>query len=170
MTSSQEQSPGERGKGDSDSTDVVYSFPKNASQVVCGSLSYYKEERWFDIRIYVPVVDEDGGFIRTRKGVFLRIGELRALKAHVGHLQDAISLNQVAGSIKKSAREEVRVGLQEYRGVPMAYVRIFALVGQDEWTPTQKGVSINVSMRADLISLLDGLEAEAVTRGWLPAE
>jgi len=150
-----------------DNTDIIRVFKKNSSQVVCGVLSEYKGRREFHIRIYVPVADEPGEFVPTRKGVTLPIEVVPDLVAAMAKLKQAISLNQVVAQIPKGKRAEVRVGLQEFRGTPMIYVRTFTCDKEGEWRPTQKGVSVKVELLSELVDTTTELEAAAKDRGWL---
>lgn len=40
--------------------------------------------------------------------------------------------------IPKNSLEEIRIGLQEFKGQNLAYIRVFFDVGADDWRPTKK--------------------------------
>lgn len=61
----------------------------------------------------------------------------------------------------KNKFQEIRVGIREYKGNDLIDIRTWTLTqGSEEMVPTAKGVSINVSLLADLKKALDEVEKE----------
>jgi hypothetical protein len=62
---------------------------------------------------------------------------------------------------KKNKFQEVRVGIREYKGNDLVDIRTWTMTqGAEEMVPTAKGVSINVSLLADLQKALADVERE----------
>lgn len=62
---------------------------------------------------------------------------------------------------QKNKFQEIRVGIREYKGNDLIDIRTWTLTqGSEEMVPTAKGVSINVSLLADLKKALDIVEKE----------
>jgi hypothetical protein len=58
-------------------------------------------------------------------------------------------------AIPKNAREEIRVSVDDYRGIPLANIRVWYLDG-DEYRPGKQGIAL----RRELVpQLIDGLRA-----------
>lgn len=73
--------------------------------------------------------------------------------------------------VEKNTREEVRVSLDEFQGVQVVDVRIFADFNSGPAgavrSPTKKGVTLKVEKLSALIQALLTAQAEAVRRGLL---
>lgn len=138
--------------------EIVASFRKSAQEVVCIGLNEWRGETWIFVRIYVPSVDYEGAFIRTKKGVSLRAGRYLELKEAIEDLGNVFSPETVVAMLPKGERSQVRVGFNEYKGQRLIYVRNFVRLSQDdeEWTPTKKGVSVRVDQYP---RLLEGIRA-----------
>lgn len=70
--------------------------------------------------------------------------------------------------VEKNSREEVRVSLDEFAGVQVVDVRIFADFKTGPLAvrgPTKKGVTLKVEKLSALIQALLTAQAEAVRRG-----
>jgi hypothetical protein len=79
----------------------------------------------------------------------------------------------VIGTISKNTLEEIRVSLDEFRGVALLDVRIFAdFTGadHDNKRPTKKGISLKIAKLPELLQALREAEAEAIRRGLLRKE
>lgn len=54
-------------------------------------------------------------------------------------------------TFKKNKFQEIRVGIREFKGNDLVDIRTWTMTqGSEEMVPTAKGVSINVSLFADL--------------------
>ncbi len=72
------------------------------------------------------------------------------------------------GSIRKNSQDEVRVGIEEYRGQVQIDVRIHSsFTTANVFFATKKGVSLNIAHLPALIRLLEKAEEEARAAGLL---
>ncbi|WP_126419512.1 transcriptional coactivator p15/PC4 family protein [Asticcacaulis excentricus] len=70
------------------------------------------------------------------------------------------------GHVTKNATEEIRVALQEYKGLKLADIRVYGRFSAAKtFAPTAKGISFNPALLPELITLLQAAEAEARKRG-----
>lgn len=72
-------------------------------------------------------------------------------------------MSTLIATFEKNRREQIRVVLDEFKGVEICHVRVF--VPKDEqggFAPTQKGIAIRVEQLPDLIAALQ--KADAVRR------
>lgn len=78
-------------------------------------------------------------------------------------------MEKTVAKIQKNAREEVRVGLCEFKGHDLFTVRVFADVADvtGDRVPTRKGLTANVRLLPDLVRALVAAEAEARAAGLL---
>ncbi len=85
-------------------------------------------------------------------------------------MRDASSID--VATVPKNSREEIRVRLVTYHGVPCIDVRVFSEFGDeaDGRKPTKKGLAINVSKLDALLDALNLAQREAERRGLLPAQ
>jgi hypothetical protein len=56
-------------------------------------------------------------------------------------------------AIQKNAREEIRVSVDDYRGIALANVRVWYLHG-DEYRPGKQGIAIRLELVPQLIEAL----------------
>lgn len=80
-------------------------------------------------------------------------------------MQRATQYEHVIGELRKNAAERLRVSLHEFNGHDMLSVRVY--VGQDvgQAKPTQKGITVNVTLLPKLIDILQEAEAKARAEG-----
>jgi len=134
---------------------IVALFTKNAREAVGIGLSEWKGQVRIDIRILVPALEDDT-LIPTKKGISLRVEKYPELLDAVHKLGETMSNEKLVARIKKSSKEEIRVGTTTFKDIPLIYLRTFTLIGEKaEWKPTQRGISIKVDLYE---SLLDGME------------
>ena len=70
-------------------------------------------------------------------------------------------MDKTVSVFKKNKFQEVRVGIREYKGNDLVDIRTWTMTqGSDEMVPTAKGVSINVSLLAELKGALEEVEKE----------
>lgn len=69
----------------------------------------------------------------------------------------------VVAQLRKDQRERLRVALDEYQGHQLIDLRITTQLteGTDLWTPTKKGVCVNVSLLPELVRALQAAEVKA---------
>jgi hypothetical protein len=138
--------------------EIVDKFRKNAREIVCIGLSEWHGETWMFVRIYVPSVDYEGAYIRTKKGVSLPANRYAELRDAIDSLGEVFSPETVVAALPKGENSEIRVGFNEYKGQRLIFLRTFLRPadGGAEWIPTQKGVSLKVEQYP---RLLDGVLA-----------
>lgn len=72
------------------------------------------------------------------------------------------------GQIAKNASEEIRVALQEYKGLTLLDIRIYGRFSAAKtFMPTSKGISFNPALLPDLIHVLQNAESETRKLGLL---
>ena len=69
--------------------------------------------------------------------------------------------DQVIASIRKNAREELRIGLSEFNGHQLANLRIWFTAEDGTMRPGNKGLAFKVAMLPEVIEALQSAEAEA---------
>lgn len=65
-------------------------------------------------------------------------------------------------TVPKNSREEIRVGLSEFKGQRLVDVRVYAGDAGSERTPTKKGIAAKVERLPELIA---ALQAAAIEQG-----
>ncbi len=77
-------------------------------------------------------------------------------------------MEKLIETIRKNAREEIRISLTEFKGHDLVDCRVYAdpYTGGD-WLATRKGVCVSVKKLPDLIAALQQAEAEARAAGLL---
>jgi hypothetical protein len=140
--------------------EIVAALRKSANEIVCIGLNEWRGETWIFVRIYVPSVDYEGAFIRTKKGISLPANRCHELKEAIEKLGEVFSPETVVAALAKTDGSEIRVGFNEYKGQRLVFLRTFVRPGSSgrDWIPTQKGVSLKVEQ---FPQLLDGMRALA---------
>jgi hypothetical protein len=63
-------------------------------------------------------------------------------------------------TFKKNKFQEIRIGIREFKGNDLIDIRTWTMTqGTEEMVPTAKGVSINISLLADLRKALEKVES-----------
>lgn len=68
-------------------------------------------------------------------------------------------------AIRKNSREEIRVGLQEYRGVDLATIRIWFAAADGSMRPGKDGLNFRVELLPEIADALNALVEQARVRG-----
>lgn len=72
-------------------------------------------------------------------------------------------MQKVIKAFAKNKFQEVRVGISEYQGNDLIDIRVWSKrADSEEFTPTAKGVSINVKLYSELKEAVIALEKELV--------
>ena len=72
-----------------------------------------------------------------------------------------MSEDKVVASFKRSATEEVRASIKDFKGRRYIELRIYYLEEKsDEWKPTRKGVSLSTEFMPELKNAVGSLEKE----------
>jgi hypothetical protein len=62
---------------------------------------------------------------------------------------------QHIATVQKNHQEEIRVGLSDFNGYDLAFVRVWIQIQESgEWVPTKKGITFNSALLPDLIDAL----------------
>ena len=71
-------------------------------------------------------------------------------------------MNRIVHKWRKNAAEEVRVSLDEYKGIDLLHIRVFALpvTGEGEAKPTPKGIAIRVEQFPELVRGIERVKKE----------
>jgi hypothetical protein len=67
---------------------------------------------------------------------------------------------KVFGKFPRTATEEVRAGIKEFRGKKYIDFRTYYMDKQGEWKPTKKGITLPTDFMPDLRKAVDAIEAE----------
>ena len=78
----------------------------------------------------------------------------------------------VIANLRKNAREKLRICLDNWQGHDLIDVRVTTQINAetDIWSPTKKGVSINVALLSELVRALQGAETKARELGLIGGE
>lgn len=60
-------------------------------------------------------------------------------------------MDKIIRTLNKNALEQIRIGLTEFKGYQLAYIRIFYQAGPDEWKPSPKGITFQVHLLPEVI-------------------
>ena len=71
-------------------------------------------------------------------------------------------MDKIVQSFKKNSQEEVRAGIQEFKGRHYAFVRVFVENDVGETVPTKKGLTLPVDLLPELARSVRLLSEEAV--------
>ncbi|MDI7775513.1 transcriptional coactivator p15/PC4 family protein [Asticcacaulis sp. EMRT-3] len=73
------------------------------------------------------------------------------------------------GQIAKNASEEIRVALQEFKGLTLLDMRVYGRFSAAKtFKPTTKGISLNPALLPELIRVLQAAECDARKLGLIP--
>ena len=87
------------------------------------------------------------------------------------HEAELIVVNKLITTLRKNSTEEIRVGLDEYRGHNLVSIRVWTdPYAGTERVATKKGISIAVRLLPELIAALQWAEVEAREAGLLGNE
>lgn len=134
---------------------VVGGFLKNGREMVVGEINAFNDKLYAHLRILVPSAAEEGEWIHTEKGVAVELPLLPAIRDAVHELEDVASNDRVVASIPVG-NDEVRIGVQPFKGNTYVYVRRFYR-SDGEWHPSPKGVSLRTEHLDELVELVDSL-------------
>ena len=63
--------------------------------------------------------------------------------------------SMVLGEIKKNLFEKVQISISEYKGSQFLDVRIYALLDNGRWVPTQRGITVSPKRLDEMLSILN---------------
>jgi len=67
---------------------------------------------------------------------------------------DQENKRRLVGKMKKNARENIEVNLNEFKGTEFVDIRVWFNNEEGEWFPSKRGVSIKANDVPELISIL----------------
>ena len=79
-------------------------------------------------------------------------------------------MDEIVATFSKNSQEEVRAGIQEFKGRHYAFVRVFVENDVGETVPTKKGLTLPVDLLPRLFQTVRALATEAVTQGLVEPE
>jgi hypothetical protein len=138
--------------------EFVSLFAKSATEMIGVVVTEWKGKPRLDIRVYVQAVGEDS-LVPTQKGISLDFEKYPMLLSGVRALGEVMGNEKLVATIPKSKREELRIGVNMYKGNPLLYMRTFLLFNatDTEWKPTQKGISLRVDLYPKLLEAVEAL-------------
>lgn len=135
-------------------TRVIKEIKKNSRETVYIGLNQWKEQWYLFIRTYAPSPETEEEWIPTKKGISLPVAAYPVLAEAIRALGEDLTTVREAAVIEKSRTQDIRIGINEYKGMQLIYIRTFMEL-EGEKRPTQKGVSLKAEFYGEL--------AEAVT-------
>jgi hypothetical protein len=143
---------------------VVASFAKNNTEAVCVGISEWKGKQLIFVRVFAQALGEDT-LVPTKAGVSLAADKYSELLKGVQDLGDVMASDKVVARIKKNNKQEVWIGFNVYKGIPLIYLRTFSSFGDsEELKPTKQGVSIKVEQYSYLLEAVEKLGKELDTQ------
>jgi hypothetical protein len=76
-----------------------------------------------------------------------------------------IMVDHIVSTIRKNAREELRIGLSDFNGYDLANIRVWFQADDGTMRPGNKGLAFKLAMLPEVIAALQQLETEARRRG-----
>ena len=144
------------------SSDNLVIFRKNAREAVGVACTEWRGQLRVDVRIYVQAIGEDD-LVPTRKGISIPPHIFPAVLEAVRKLGEVMARERLIARIPRDGRSEIRVGVNEFRGQRLIYLRLFLREGdpgQEIWKPTQKGVSLRVDLYPRLLEALEEIREQ----------
>ena len=136
---------------------IVASFAKNSREMICVGISLWQGKRRLFVRLYAQTPDAQQP-VPTKEGVTLPVEQYKALLEGVRALAEAGGKEIVTAKIPKNKSQQVWVGANIYKDVPLLYIRTYAaFVGSQELKPAKQGVSIRAELYPKLLEALEKL-------------
>ncbi len=130
-------------------TKIIAEIEKNSREKVCVGLNQWKDQWYVFVRTYIPSPEEEGVWIPTKKGISMGVKDLPVLQEAVYVLGEDLGTVRESAVLEKSKTQDIRVGINEYRGMKLIYLRTYMEI-EGEKRPTQKGVSLKVDFYPQL--------------------
>ena len=146
------------GETQSSDADNRILFSKSAQEAIGVGLNEWKGKLRIDIRTFVPVIGEEG-LMPTPKGISLDVDQFPELLQAVQDLGEVMTNDKLVARISKNPTQEIRVGVNTFRNMPLIYIRTFTRKDEntEDWTPTKKGISIKVDLYPRLLEAIESL-------------
>lgn len=155
--------------------DIVYSFRKNASEVVGAGFSTYKGNHYFFIRVFAATLDAPDSIVPTWQGITLPVALLPEICDAVGQIADVMARNKVVKVIQRGKNTQLRIGVTDYKANVLVYIRLFTtgsnkgdmgksgMSGEKDgqYFATAKGINVSLNKYDELMKMLDSLRRNA---------
>jgi hypothetical protein len=140
-----------------DESTIVASFAKNSREVICVGISRWQGKQRLFVRLYAQSPDAQQP-VPTKEGVTLPVEQYQALLDGVRALAEAGGKEVVTAKIPKNKSQQVWVGANIYKEIPLVYIRTYAaFVGSQELKPAKQGVSIRAELYPKLLEAVESL-------------
>ena len=121
---------------------ILGSFPKNNREAVCAGVNRWRGEDYFFLRVFVPSLSSED-LVPTKEGVNLLHDQFIEFYDGILKLGEVMGGDQVVKSIEKDLNQQVRIGYNLYKDIPLVYIRIFRRYNAgSEFSATKQGISI----------------------------
>ena len=140
---------------------IVAKFAKNNREVICLGISDYKGKTYVFVRTYVP--DLNGDLTPTREGINLSIEKSKELVQGIKDLGNVMSPEKVVARIKKNDVQQVWIGTNMYKDIPLIFLRTYVAYGGEDYKPTKQGISMKVDFVPKLIESVEKLEEQVTS-------
>ncbi|MFC0339776.1 transcriptional coactivator p15/PC4 family protein [Paracoccus niistensis] len=67
----------------------------------------------------------------------------------------------MSGAIRKNAREEIRITLDDFKGLQLVNLRVWFDAGNGEYRPGKQGVAFRLDLLPEVLEALGALEGGA---------
>jgi len=136
---------------------IVASFAKNSREMVCVGVSRWQGKQRLFVRMYAQTPDVQQP-VPTKEGVTLPVEQYKALLEGVRALAEVGGKEVVTAKIPKNKSQQVWVGANIYKDIPLVYIRTYAaFVGSPELKPAKQGVSIRAELYPKLLEAVEQL-------------
>ena len=136
---------------------IVASFAKNSREMVCVGVSLWQGKQRLFVRMDAQTPDAQQP-VPTKEGVTLPVEQYKALLEGVRALAEVGGKEVVTAKIPKNKSQQVWVGVNIYKDIPLVYIRTYAaFVGSPELKPAKQGVSIRAELYPKLLEAVEQL-------------
>jgi len=136
---------------------IVASFAKNSREMICVGVSRWQGKQRLFVRLYAQTPDAQKP-VPTKEGVTLPVEQYKALLEGVRALAEAGGKEIVTAKISKNKSQQVWVGANIYKDIPLLYIRTYAaFIGSEELKPAKQGVSIRAELYPKLLEAVEKL-------------
>jgi hypothetical protein len=134
-------------------------FTKSSREAVGVCVTEYRGQPRIDIRVYQPVIGEEG-VTPTKKGISLGLEFYEELLEGVRKLGDVMGRDKVVARIQKSQKELIQISVTTFRDNTRIDIRSYMQFDPNstEWKPTKRGISLPVELYSDLLDAVESLE------------
>ena len=136
---------------------IVASFAKNSRETICVGISRWQGKQRLFVRLYAQSPEAEQP-VPTKEGVTLPVEQYKALLEGVRALAGTSGKEIVTAKIDKNKSQQVWVGANIYKEMPLIYVRTYlAFAGSLELKPAKQGVSIRAELYPKLLEAVESL-------------